>query len=313
MSQSVLKLSTGQIEKMKTFYKSNLKPKTPPGAVFSAKLEGCQVTAYRSGKVLFQGSQHATEAAKWGKVTSDSKAKPSSSLGTAPFAPPTSLFHSSHAGSDEAGTGDYFGPITVACAYVREDQINALKQAGVRDSKDLRDPQIQQIARKLIEMDIPYSLITLHNPKYNQLQQKGWSQGKMKTMLHHYAINNLLKKLDNEKPKGFIIDQFAEKAIYEKHLRTEKSSLQENVYFLKKAESHSIAVAAASIIARSAFVKYMDKLSERSGITIPKGASKAVDQAAASLIKKEGKEALSEYAKVHFANTDKAMKLFHKM
>ncbi|MCD5323796.1 MULTISPECIES: ribonuclease HIII [Pontibacillus] len=308
MSQTVLKLPTNQLYKMQSYYQKTLKGNPPPGAVFAAKVNGCSITAYKSGKVLFQGPNHEQEAGKWG-TASPSQKKPSKSSPTeSQFAPPSSLYTSSHAGSDEAGTGDYFGPITVACAYVREDQIAQLKAAGVRDSKSLKDPQIEQIARKIVKMNIPYSLVTLHNDKYNQWQRKGWSQGKMKTMLHHHAYNKLLQKMNPDQPEGWVIDQFAERSVYEKHLRTEKATLQDNVYFLKKAESYSIAVAAASIIARTAFVHQMDKLSERAGMPLPKGASKRVDQAAAKLIETKGADVLEQFAKVHFANTEKAYK-----
>ncbi|KGP90869.1 ribonuclease HIII [Pontibacillus chungwhensis BH030062] len=311
MSQTVLKLPTSQLYKMQSYYKASLKGNPPPGAVFAAKVNGCSVTAYKSGKVLFQGPNHEQEASKWGTSNpSESKKKktnkPSPTEST--HAPPSSLYTSSHAGSDEAGTGDYFGPITVACAYVREDQIAGLKAAGVRDSKSLKDPQIEQIARKIVQMEIPYSLVTLHNEKYNQWQKKGWSQGKMKTMLHHHAYNKLLQKMSPNQPEGWVIDQFAERSIYEKHLRSEKATLQDNVYFLKKAESYSIAVAAASIIARTGFVRQMDKLSENAGIYLPKGASQKVDQAAAKLIETKGSDCLEQFAKVHFANTEKAYK-----
>lgn len=309
MSQTVLQLSQNKVYSMKDYYKPQLKAKVPQGAIFSAKVEGCSITAYKSGKVLFQGPRHFEESGKWGSASSPSKgtAKKKPSPSSSPYAPPETMYQSSHAGSDEAGTGDYFGPITVACAYVTEDQIPELKRIGVRDSKDLSDSQIQQIAQKVVKMGIPYSLVTLHNEKYNEWQQKGWSQGKMKTMLHHHAYNKLLQKLSPKKPEGWIIDQFAEPNVYKKHLRTENQTLQDHVYFLKKAESYSIAVAAASIIARTQFVIQMDKLSDKAGMELPKGASKKVDQTAARLMEKEGKDAVNQYAKVHFATTEKAL------
>jgi len=309
MSQTVLQLPQKSVFNMKDYYKPQLKAKVPQSAIFSAKVEGCSITAYKSGKVLFQGPRHFEESGKWGGSSSSSSAgtaKKKTAPSSSPYAPPKTMYQSSHAGSDEAGTGDYFGPITVACAYVKEDQIDELKRIGVRDSKDLSDPQIQQIAERIVQMGIPYALVTLHNEKYNEWQQKGWSQGKMKTMLHHHAYNKLIQKIAPTKPEGWIIDQFAEPNVYKKHLRTENQTLQENVYFLQKAESYSIAVAAASIIARTQFVIQMDKLSEKAGMEIPKGASKKVDQTAARLMEKEGKDAIGQYAKVHFATTEKA-------
>lgn len=307
MSQTVLKLSLNQINSMIREYAGSLADKTPPGAVFAAKAPGCSVTAYKSGKVLFQGTNHAAEAAKWG-VSSATVKKDNQTKYVKPsqYAPPTGLYGVSHAGSDEAGTGDYFGPITVACAFVKENQIEQLRKIGVQDSKNLKDNRIRQIAKDIIALGIPYSLKVLHNPKYNDLQEKGWSQGKMKGMLHHYAINSLLEKIEGEKPRGIIIDQFAEPEVYKRYLLSESTTLQKNVFFLKKAESLSIAVAAGSIIARTAFVKHMDLLSNQLDMPIPKGASNLVDQAAANIINRYGEEKLYECAKVHFATTNKA-------
>ncbi|WP_186576211.1 ribonuclease HIII [Aquibacillus kalidii] len=311
MPQVVLKLPQGKIKEMEAYYKHSLKS-APPGAIFAAKTSNASITAYKSGKVLFQGKAPENEANKWGTTPVNNQAvgnsvhKKNNNTNGYGFAPPNQLFTSSHIGSDEAGTGDYFGPITVAAAYVTADQIPILKEIGVKDSKNLTDDMIKSIAKKIVELQIPYSLVVLRNEKYNKLQAKGWTQGKMKTMLHHHAITNLLEKIAPEKPEGILVDQFSQPNVYQNHLKSEKATLQENVYFMTKAESYSIAVATGSIIARSSFVKEMDKLSNAAGITIPKGASQKVDQAAASLLKKIGKEELYKYAKIHFANTLKA-------
>lgn len=308
MPQVVLKLPASTLENMKKYYTSSLK-NSPPAAVFAAKTPNCTITAYKSGKVLFQGQKPETEAEKWGTVPSttsgDGKTRKNNRHA---FHPDDQLFASSHIGSDEAGTGDYFGPITVAAAFVTKEQISQLKAIGVKDSKNLSDAQITNLAKDIVAMKIPYSLLRLPNKKYNQWQRKGWSQGKMKTMLHHQALNRLLEKIAPEKPDGILIDQFSEPHVYEKHLRSENQQLQEHVYFMTKAESYSIAVATASIIARSAFVKAMNQMEFDTGLPIPKGASGKVDRAAAAIIEAYGEEKLEELAKVHFATTEKAKK-----
>ncbi|WP_079479471.1 ribonuclease HIII [Halobacillus salinus] len=305
MSHIVIKVPKAKLEKMKTHYQNQLKP-TPNNAYFQAKTPSCVITAYLSGKVLFQGKSPEAESQKWG-TAEEKAAKPKKQAHN--YHPPESLFTSSHIGSDEAGTGDFFGPITVAAAYVREHQIGQLKAIGVRDSKHLSDPQITDLAKQIVEMKIPYSLLRLPNKKYNQWQRKGWTQGKMKTLLHHQAIAKLLEKIEPETPDGILIDQFAQPSVYQKHLRSERLSLQDNVYFMTKAESYSIAVAVGSILARSAFVKAMNKLEMDTGLDVPKGASGKVDRAAAEMIRHYGEDKLEEVAKVHFANTEKAKKL----
>ncbi|MET1120206.1 ribonuclease HIII [Priestia megaterium] len=304
MSHAVIKVSADQIAKMKLHYTSYLRPKLPQGSMFAAKTPGCSITAYRSGKVLFQGKEAETEAAKWGGSLDAAKKAPVSHL-------PSNFSSLSVIGSDEVGTGDYFGPMTVVAAYVQKEQLPLLKELGVRDSKELTDAKIIEIAKQLVSF-IPYSLLVLHNEKYNAFQEKGMSQGKMKALLHNKALSNVLKKLDPEKPDAILIDQFVEKNTYYKHVVKEKEIIKENVFFSTKGESIHLSVAAASIIARYAFLKQMDLLTEKTGMVIPRGAGAQVDIAAAKIIKKHGVNALNSLAKIHFANTEKALKLAKK-
>jgi len=310
LANSVIKVGPEQISKMASYYHQNKTEKTPPGAVFSAKVNGCTITAYHSGKVLFQGSSAESEAAQWGTAESSIKKQPSLTKTPSGYQPPANISSMSIIGSDEVGTGDFFGPITVVAAYVKKDQIKLLKELGVKDSKNLKDPQICEIAKDLIQT-IPYSLLVLHNEKYNELQQKGMSQGKMKALLHNQAINHLLKKIEPEKPDGLLIDQFAEPGVYFRHLQG-KNVYKDNIYFSTKAEGVHLAVAAASIIARYSFIQEFEKLSQKAGVNIPKGAGAQVDVAAAKIIQKKGSEFLSSITKKHFANTEKALKIARK-
>ena len=305
MGHVVKIVSEQTINKMKEFYQSSLK-QTPPHALFSAKVNQTTITAYKSGKVLFQGVNSEQEASRWDGKEATKKKSNSVAAQSHHYSPSPSLFTQSIIGSDEAGTGDYFGPITVAAAYVRSDQIELLRELGVRDSKNLTDQSIEKIAQDILLCEIPYSSMVLPNPKYNQLQARGWTQGKMKTMMHDAVINSLLKKISPTKPDGILIDQFSEPGVYINHLKKENKQLPESTYFITKAESHSIAVATASILARARFVQEMDRLSKNVGFTLPKGASAKVDQAASYIIRDKGEAFLQNIAKVHFANTNKA-------
>lgn len=304
MGQIVLTLSKTTVAEMNQAYMAMQKP-APAGAVFAAKTDTSTITAYQSGKVLFQGEQPEVEASKWGSVEeaeiAPKKVKPKHG-----YEPDPSLFTSSHIGSDEAGTGDYFGPVTVAAAYVTDEQIELLREIGVKDSKNLTDSSIHSLAEKILALKIPYNLIVLHNPKYNELQAKKWTQGKIKTILHNHAINQLVKEIEPAKPTGILIDQFSQPSVYIRHLKSEGKRLTDDTYFITKAESHSIAVATASILARASFVDEMNKLSETVGIELPKGASEKVDRVAGSILRRSGPEELGQYAKMHFVNTKKA-------
>lgn len=289
----------GKVNDIKSFYSPFIQSTNNPHALFSIKLEGCTITAYNSGKVLFQGSACEQTASKWGHSNTSTQKVEETSL----IIPQANL-----AGSDEVGTGDYFGPITVSACYLTEDNVKQIAHLNIQDSKQINDEKILLIAPELNKI-VTYSLLILNNPKYNSLQGSGFNQGKLKAYLHNQALNHLLNKIAPVKPVNIIIDQFAPSTTYFNYLKSEKNVVRENVVFETKAENKYLSVACASIIARYAFLKEMDKLSAAAGYDIPKGAGSKVDKVAAKLIKNIGKEELYKFAKVHFANTEKALKL----
>lgn len=306
MGQSVIKASPDQINEMKEFYKANLTSKVPPGGVFCAKTAGCTITAYRSGKVLFQGATHAAEAERWGEISPAKKTPDKRKASGIPL--PAHISGMSVIGSDEVGKGDYFGPLVVVAVFADQKHLPLLKELGVKDSKHLKDEQIISIAKDLLTF-IPYSLLKLDNPKYNEMQKKGMTQGKITALMHNQAISHLLRKMAPQKPEAILIDQFAEAPVYFRHLQGQQNIVKERVFFSTKAESIHLAVAAASILARYGFLRAFDKLSSKAGFKLPKGAGPLVDQAAARLIHEHGEKAIEDYTKVHFANTGKAMKI----
>lgn len=310
MANVVLHVSMEQIHKLKSYYHPFLRENKPPGSVFSAKLPECTITAYNSGKVLFQGKAAEKEASHWQTAKNEGSIRIEKQEKKHAFHPPISIQEQSVIGSDEVGTGDYFGPITVAAVYVSSEQIPRLKELGVKDSKTLSDRSIAAIASQLITI-VPYSLLTLHNEKYNELQQAGMNQGKMKAILHNRAITNVMNKIDR-KPDGILIDQFTEPEQYFHYLQSEPDVVK-NVYFAANAEQIHISVAAASILARYRFLQEIDALSKKCGMHLPKGAGKQVDEAAAALIIEKGETILRTCAKLHFANTQKAKKLAEQM
>ena len=124
---------------------------------------------------------------------------------------------------------------------------------------------------------------------------------KIKAILH----NKVLYELSN---KGFayhkiIVDQFTSPRSYFSYLKqegiTEKVT---KITFLTKGESKHLSVAAASVISRYIFLKEMDKLSEKYGVNILKGASDKVDEIGKKIVSKYGKDELYKIAKINFKN-----------
>lgn len=303
MSTLVLQLPLETIQNLQQKYAS-FERKTPPHAHFQIKIDKLVVTAYLSGKVVLQGDGievFVSENQLSTTTTATPKAQSSSSTLPADFASWSVI------GSDEVGTGSYFGPLTVACAYVSAENIAPLTKLGVTDSKNLTDTQIQKIVPQIKEL-VPYKLLTLWPEKYNTVQQSK-NLNEMKALIHNQALNLLQQQLAPITPKAILIDEFCKPQTYFRYLQGQLTINKENTYFITKGESHHIAVAAASMIARDAFLNGLTQLSHESGYEILSGAGAAVDQLAAKILKNDGPEVLAKLAKLHFANTKKAYKL----
>lgn len=281
MNTITLKLNNKQIEKLKHTFKENIISKEIPYVLFQLKLEGCTITAYTSNKVVFQGKDAHIYASSF---KSDS--------------------FEDQAGSDEVGTGDYFGPITVCACIVRKKDIDLLKKYKVQDSKTLTDESILEIAPKLIKK-LDYSILIVDNLKYNEIHKK-YNMNQIKAKLHNQAYLNLKRKYIL--PNFIIIDQFTPKDNYFKYLDGEKEII-ENIYFETKAEDKYISVACASIIARYYFLKKWEDMEKEYNFQFYKGAGEKVDKNAALFVKKYGIKNLKNVAKLHFKNSEK-LKLY---
>ena len=293
-----------------SYYSSYFVERKAPGVIFAAKLSDTAITMYKSGKLMFQGGGAEREAARWGHEQSSTAATTgvAAKIGAKGDVLPEGFAAMSILGSDETGTGDYFGPITVAAVYVPASKIELINELGVKDSKMLTDDYMRKITPDL-RAACEHSVLVLRNEKYNLMQAKGYSQGKMKALMHNQALRNVLTKIAPEKPDHILIDQFAERGVYYNYLKNERDVVQEGVLLSTKAEQLHVSVATASILARASFLKEMDNLSEQAGVELLKGASGKVDQLAARIWKQKGEDFLRTITKWHFANTEKARKL----
>ena len=279
--------------------------KTPPYAKWQAKDGDTVITLYESGKVVFQGSDADLASSFWidterinsGKVdikTADSKKD--SSIKIDP-----KIYNSSSIGSDEVGTGDYFGPIVVTAAYVDKDLIPYLESLGVKDSKQMKDEQILKVVPNIIKK-IPYESIILTDKEYNDKYNKDLNLNKIKAIMHNKVLYKLRESVSNY--DYIIVDEFAKDFIYYNYLR-DTTNVVNNITFLTKGESKSLAVACASLISRYIFIKEFDKLSDGLHIPLPKGAGTNVDDIAYEIAKDKGIDYLKNIAKFNFKNTTK--------
>lgn len=303
------KVSKETINKLNEFYLNLKREKTPPYAIFQADDGDTVVTLYESGKAVFQGkdadlsSQFWIEREKYYNPTqkpivtnSEDKKKDEKKKDIVDL----KIYNSSTIGSDEVGTGDYFGPIVVTACYVKKEDIPYLEELGIKDSKKMTDEKILEVVPKVIKK-IAYESIILSNKEYNLEQQKGYNMNKIKAILH----NKVLAKIkDKYKYDYIIVDQFAEKYVYFNYLK-ESNNVVRDITFLTKAENKCLSVACASIISRYIFLKEYGKLSKELNIFLPKGAGNKVDEVGVTIAKKYGFDKLKEIAKLNFKNTSK--------
>ena len=281
-----LKLKSIQEEQLfNTFSEFQTTP--PQYAKWQLKPENCVITCYISGKTVFQGKDANVYAAAFMEVRDE-------------ISTPTTTSHYPQAGSDEVGTGDYFGPVCVCASYVTKDDIDFLVKLGVRDSKQMSDADMLKIGPLLMER-IPHSLLIVPPQKYNQVHESN-NLNAIKAKLHNQAYINLAKKI--ELPSFKIIDQFTPETSYYRYLKNEPQVIR-GIHFETKAEDKYLSVAVGSIISRYGFLKTWEEMEQKYNMTLPKGSGDKVDIVAQAFVERYGLERLGEIAKLHFKNTEK--------
>ena len=296
-----IKASSEQVKEMIDYYQGYLINVTSNYMIARAKVVNATITFYRTNVVLFQGSGSITEYIRWAKQYGF----PTEEVKNIPVSDFSEL---SVIGTDEVGTGDYFGPVVVCATYVSNENISKLRQLGVKDSKMLTDKQIIPLSLEIASM-IPYSIIYLDAEKLNLLSKKEYNLNFVKAYLHNKSINSILKKNPEVKYDAILIDEFTPKEKYLEYLKN-SSDVITNITTVPKGEQAHVAIAAASILARAAFLREMQKLSKTYDMPILKGAGKEVDRSAISFVKSFGWKELFKVAKIKFANTERIKEYF---
>src|SRR5438874_9672955 len=202
-----------------------------------------------------------------------------------------------HFGVDESGKGDFFGPLVIAGVYADRGIARKLIDAGVVDSKRISsDARIRALAETIRKSSQGLVETVLIGPaKYNELYEKFSNLNRLLGWGHARVIENLLER----KPDcaRSLSDQFAEaRVIKESLVRRARHIVIEQ---RPRAES-DVAVAAASIIAREAFINWLERKGKELGVRLERGVSAGVKESAKKLVEMNGPDALRTVAKVHF-------------
>ena len=300
MTNYTLKVNEIRYQEIKKFYSSVGVPFRGEYIDFCSRLNGVLITGYNSKsaskKITFQGDNALEEYSRW-TIVEEASEEPKPKKKTTSRSK-TWVDVDDQVGSDEVGVGDFLGPMIVVATYIRKEDIKLLKELGVTDSKKLTDQKIKDIAEVLIKK-IEYSKLTLSNDRYNELIAKE-NINSLKAKMHNRALYNLVNK--HPEVVGVYVDQFVSKEKYYEYLDNPEENVVRDISFMTKGESIYPSVAAASIIARYAFLLEMETLNEKYDVKIPFGAGSKVNEFAKDFIAKFGITEFNKIAKKNFAN-----------
>lgn len=281
----VLELSPSeQSELAERLRSGTFESRVVPHARFSVKGEGVVATLYTSGKLVVQGSEAELFTQRY--------------LGRLPDAPPReqALADATRplVGADEAGKGDYFGPLCAAAVLLPPELRGELARLGVTDSKRLSDQTVARLA-PVLEANLTHAVEVLDPPAYNAAWQRSRNVNEVLADLHAKAIARVAGP-----GVAVLIDRFAAESVMAGRLRSIGCELTQAT----RAEREP-AVAAASVLARNAFLEGLQRLSDEWAVDLQKGAGEPTDRAARRFVALHGLEKLEAVAKVHFKNTEK--------
>lgn len=265
---------------------------SPQYTVFQAKKKGVSCTLYQSGKLTVQGKE------KEAFITFYLEPE---ILGNLTYSyPELGIDQTPRIGVDEAGKGDVFGPLCIGALFADERDILNLVKMGVRDSKKMSDQVILKLSEK-IRKDCQYSLIKIFPQKYNELYHQFHNLNTLLGWGHAKAIEGVLQKVSCSQ---VTIDKFAHESVVESALR--KIGIKIELTQRHRGEE-DVVVAAASILARAAFLEGLEKLSQQWGVNLPKGASSTVIKVGRQFVAQHGRDSLSSIAKMHFKTIQKIL------
>lgn len=265
----------------------------PPYTIFSAQKKGISCTLYTSGKLTVQGKDK-DEFIHFYLEPEILKALTYSH-------PEIDLDFTTRIGIDEAGKGDFFGPLCIAGVYADEKLIQELLALGVKDSKSISDKNIIVLKNK-IQNICPHAIVRIFPKKYNEMYANFRNLNRLLGWGHATAISELVAKTNCHE---VIIDKFASENVVASALK--QKHLEVCLTQKHKAESDPV-VGAASILARGAFLEGLETLGKKIGMVLPKGASAQVVAAGKALVSAQGEAVLEEVAKLHFKTKDEVLK-----
>ena len=295
-----MKVTKNNLENLEKTYLNYIVERNIGYILFVAKTDKNIITAYdnkkgNNFKVTIQGENALELAEKWSNSPATLPRKTKDFTG-----PVVYLDIDEQIGSDEVGTGDFFGPIVVCACYSNHDTMKVIEDYKITDSKKMSDQKILQIIPSILKK-VHFSCKIFNDEKYNNAIKQGYNMNQIKAMAHNYVLDKLHRRCPYV--KNIYVDQFTPENKYYEYLSgISPENVQKNIVFREKGELCFPSVALASNIARYTFLQYMSELGEKYGVKIPLGASKEVNEFAKKFINKFGIDEFNKIVKQNFKN-----------
>ena len=261
--------------------------------------ETAKLNVYHTGKVSTGGRASGLRDLLDGWRTSQTGPSGTRAPTRPPGARPV-LDGTPRVGIDEAGKGDYFGPLVVAGVRVTGGEpAKSLQEIGVRDSKEISVLGVRRLSERILEVVSPENVrVIVLSPREYEVRRAAAGN-----------INGLLGEID-----AGIIGELArdvEVVVVDEFARSARDDLESFVpagvrLEVRPRAEDDAAVAAASIVARARQLEEIEHLSERVGFRLPLGATHVVD-AGRRVLAELGEDGLAGMAKTHFATTRRVL------
>lgn len=293
-----IKVDEAKAEEIRDFYQApiNNNPKNDYEYFRAITPEGVQVTCYKSKKlftIVFGGNKE--DVLDEASIFADDVSLSEKRINNIP-----EYWEDVHTqiGSDEVGIGDFFGGFYVAGVYLEPKDVLYIDELGIADSKKMTDTKILEVGPLLRER-LKCHVISASAKKINELCNKGWSTHKIMANLHNLTHQKLIEKNHLDRNVTIYVDQFEAEGVYRRYA---ENIVKNTIVFQTKGESYYPSIAAASVLARYAFLKEWEEMEKKLGCTIPKGAGTSVDKVFIELVKTKGLDYMKDYVKTLFRN-----------
>lgn len=301
MEPIIIQVDDYTLEKMKKFYDSQMVPVDDVDLLFKAHAIGCDIIAKLDGTIELSGQNALREAKHWSKKLAKELAK---------NFPVSDVYLEHHIGTAETGSTDYLGPICFVSCYINQDDVEFIKSLDIGDLSNLSNQDIVNYAKQIKDRLI-YSLLILDNSHYNKMIRDGANQANIKAKLYNQATVNVMQKV-KQNVKVKVINQFVSPKTYFNYLKNEVIVVKD-LMFETNAEQKYMAVLAAEILSRYAYLQYFANMTKSLKMNLCRGTSTTVDTVAARIALKYGEKMLTKVAKLNFTNTKRVKALLEDL